>query len=161
LLLAGNAASAAPKEGAPAAPVAYAELAVDPAHGLAGSESIKSASSRIVPAAAPNAAYCQVDVVYGTAPDQNITIRVGLPLNSKDGGRGGVEGAWNGRTEGIGGGGCSGNLDVRAPVNAGYVGSGSDAGHSGGDCEPGVNADPSLSQEAPPRSFGRVRPRSL
>src|SRR6266704_469815 len=28
-----------------------------------------------------------------------------------------------------------------APVNAGYVGSGNDLGHSGGNCEPGVNAD--------------------
>jgi hypothetical protein len=27
------------------------------------------------------------------------------------------------------------------PVNTGYVGSGSDAGHTGGDCEPGVNLD--------------------
>lgn len=26
-------------------------------------------------------------------------------------------------------------------MNAGYVGSGNDTGHSGGDCEPGVNAD--------------------
>jgi hypothetical protein len=30
---------------------------------------------------------------------------------------------------------------VIAPVNAGYVGSGNDTGHTGGDCEPGVNAD--------------------
>src|SRR5205085_425700 len=51
------------------------------------------------------------------------------------------EGAWNGRTQGIGGGGCSGNLNVIAPVNAGYAGSGTDAGHAGGDCEPGVNSD--------------------
>src|SRR6266704_167389 len=28
-----------------------------------------------------------------------------------------------------------------APVNAGYVASGNDLGHSGGNCEPGVNAD--------------------
>jgi hypothetical protein len=142
ILIASAAATAAP-EGAAAAegPVACAELAVDPAYGLAGDPSVKSASSRIVPAAAPNVAYCRVDIVYGTKPAQNITIRVGLPLNSRDGGSGGVEGAWNGRTEGIGGGGCSGNLDVTAPVNAGYVGSGSDTGHSGGNCEPGVNED--------------------
>ena len=30
---------------------------------------------------------------------------------------------------------------VNSAVNAGYVGSGTDLGHSGGDCEPGVNAD--------------------
>jgi Tannase and feruloyl esterase len=37
--------------------------------------------------------------------------------------------------------GCSGNLRVGVAVNAGYVGSGTDLGHSGGNCEPGVNAD--------------------
>jgi hypothetical protein len=52
-----------------------------------------------------------------------------------------VQGAWNGRTQGIGGGGCAGNLAVNAPVNGGYVGSGNDTGHAGGDCEPGVNLD--------------------
>lgn len=77
----------------------------------------------------------------GTMPDQNINIRVGLPLNAIDGGTGGVQGAWNGRTQGVGGGGCAGNLNVNAPVNAGYVGSGTDLGHTGGNCEPGVNAD--------------------
>jgi hypothetical protein len=82
-----------------------------------------------------------VNVLYGTSPAQNINIRVGLPLNSLDGGTGGVQGAWNGRTQGIGGGGCAGSLIVTAPVNAGYVGSGTDTGHAGGDCEPGVNAD--------------------
>ncbi|MFL6566239.1 MAG: tannase/feruloyl esterase family alpha/beta hydrolase, partial [Burkholderiales bacterium] len=65
----------------------------------------------------------------------------GLPLNALDGGTGGVQGAWNGRTQGIGGGGCSGSLNVSGPVNTGYVGSGNDTGHAGGDCEPGVNAD--------------------
>ena len=78
-------------------------------------------------------------MLYGTNPDQNINVRVGLPLNSLDGGTGGVQGAWNGRTQGIGGGGCSGSLAVNGPVNTGYVGSGNDTGHSGGDCEPGVN----------------------
>ncbi|HEX5421563.1 MAG TPA: tannase/feruloyl esterase family alpha/beta hydrolase [Gammaproteobacteria bacterium] len=97
--------------------------------------------SRVIAAAGPNVAHCEVDILYGARPDQNINIRVGLPLNSKDGGHGGIEGAWNGRTEGIGGGGCSGSLNVGAPVNDGYVGSGSDTGHSGSDCEPGVNMD--------------------
>jgi hypothetical protein len=54
-----------------------------------------------------------------------------------------MEGAWNGRTQGIGGGGCAGSLNVTAPVNSGYVGSGTDTGHAGGDCEPGVNLDDS------------------
>jgi len=117
------------------------ELATNPAAGLADNSKVKSATSRIIPAAGPNVAHCQVDILYGTNAEQNINIRVGLPLNSRDGGSGGLEGAWNGRTEGTGGGGCSGSLNINGAVNAGYVGSGSDTGHSGGDCEPGVNAD--------------------
>jgi hypothetical protein len=122
-------------------PVACADLATDPHHGLLGNRTIKSVTSRIVSASGPNAAYCQVDLLYGRSPEQNINIRVGLPLNSVDGGTGGVEGAWNGRTQGVGGGGCAGNVNVTAPVNAGYVGSGTDTGHAGGNCEPGVNLD--------------------
>jgi hypothetical protein len=102
---------------------------------------VKSVSSQIIPAAGANVAYCQVDILFGITADQNINIRVGLPLNATDGGSGGVQGAWNGRTQGIGGGGCAGNLNVNAPVNTGYVGSGTDTGHAGGNCEPGVNAD--------------------
>jgi len=122
-------------------PVSCADLATDAANGLTGNATIRSSSSRIVPATGPNASYCQVDLVYGNNPSQTINIRVGLPLNSKDGGSGGTEGAWNGRTQGIGGGGCSGGLNVGASVNAGYVGSGTDTGHAGGNCEPGVNPD--------------------
>jgi Tannase and feruloyl esterase len=125
----------------PPPPVSCAELATDPANGLAGNPDVKSATSKIVNAAGANVAFCQVDILFGTNPNQNINIRVGLPLNTRDGGTGGVQGAWNGRTQGIGGGGCSGSLAVNGPVNTGYVGSGSDAGHAGGDCEPGVNAD--------------------
>ncbi len=125
----------------PPAPVSCAQLATDPANGLLENPVIKSVNSSIIPASGGNAAYCQVNLLYGTSPEQNINIRVGLPLNSVDGGTGGVEGAWNGRTQGIGGGGCAGSLNVNAPVNAGYVGSGTDTGHAGGNCEPGVNAD--------------------
>jgi hypothetical protein len=121
--------------------VACAALATDPANGLAENPVVKSATSQIIPAAGTSAAYCQVNLLYGTKPEQNINIRVGLPLNSVDGGTGGVEGAWNGRTQGVGGGGCAGNLNVTGPVNAGYVGSGTDTGHAGGDCTPGVNPD--------------------
>jgi len=117
------------------------ELAGDPRHGLAGNPVVKSATSQLVPARGGDASYCQVDLVFGARPDQNITIRVGLPLSAADGGSGGVQGAWNGRTQGIGGGGCAGNLTVTAPVNAGYVGSGTDTGHTGPSCEPGVTAD--------------------
>jgi Tannase and feruloyl esterase len=109
--------------------------------GLAGTSGIKTASSLVIAASGRNPAYCQADLLYGTNPNQNIRIRVGLPLNSADGGKGGVQGAWNGRTEGLGGGGCSGNLNVMMAVDAGYVGSGTDLGHSDGNCDPGVNAD--------------------
>src|ERR1044071_3978689 len=125
----------------PPPPVRCTELATNPANGLVGNPVVESVNSVIIPAAGANASYCQVNILYGTNPNQNINIRVGLPLNSLDGGTGGVQGAWNGRTQGIGGGGCSGSLIVNAPVNAGYVGSGNDTGHTGGDCEPGVNTD--------------------
>lgn len=123
------------------APVICEELATEPEHGLAGNPVVKAVTSQIVAASGSNAAHCRVDLLYGTNPEQNINVRVGLPLNSVDGGTGGVEGAWNGRTQGIGGGGCAGSLNVNAPVNAGYVGSGNDTGHSGGNCAPGVNED--------------------
>ena len=123
------------------AAVPCTELATNPANGLVGAPGVKSVNSQVIAASGSNVAYCQVNILYGTNPDQNINIRVGLPLNSVDGGSGGVQGAWNGRTQGIGGGGCSGSLAVNGPVNAGYVGSGNDTGHSGGNCEPGVNTD--------------------
>ena len=130
----------------PPLPVPCSELATDPANGLAGNPAVRSATSKKVEGAGSNLSRCQVDIEYGTNPNQKIKIRVDLPLNSLDGGAGGVEGAWNGKTQGIGGGGCAGvNLAsanaFSAQVNAGYVGSGTDTGHSGGDCEPGVNAD--------------------
>jgi hypothetical protein len=118
-----------------------AQLATDPAAGLTGAPNIKNVTSVLVAPTGTNVGFCQVDVLYGESADQNINVRVGLPLNSLDGGVGGVQGAWNGRTQGIGGGGCSGSLNVNAPVNAGYVGSGNDTGHAGGNCEPGVNED--------------------
>jgi hypothetical protein len=129
------------KPSPPPAPVVCADLATDPAHGLAENPVIKSVNATVISASGTNAAHCQVNLLYGTSPEQNINIRVGLPLNSVDGGTGGVQGAWNGRTQGVGGGGCAGNLNVTGPVNAGYVGSGTDTGHTGGDCAPGVNLD--------------------
>jgi len=126
---------------ATAAPATCATLATDPANGLAGNPVIKSANSSIVPASGQNVAYCRVQFLYGTNPNQNINIVVGLPLSAADGGSGRVQGAWNGRTQGLGGGGCAGTLVVNSAVNAGYVGSGTDTGHSGGNCEPGVNPD--------------------
>ena len=134
-------ASANDKKHTPPPPVSCIELATDPANGLAGNPDVKSANSQIIPAAGANVAYCKVNILFGTNPNQNINIRIGLPLNARDGGTGGVQGAWNGRTQGLGGGGCAGTLIVNAAVNTGYVGSGTDLGHTGGNCEPGVNED--------------------
>jgi hypothetical protein len=130
---------------ATAAPATCAALATDPANGLAGNSAIKSATSAIVPPSGPNAGYCQVKFLYGTNANQNINVIVGLPLSAADGGSGRVQGAWNGRTQGLGGGGCAGIAAVNPPMlaamNAGYVASGTDLGHVGGNCEPGVNPD--------------------
>src|ERR1700687_4506636 len=118
-----------------------AALASDPAGVIAGNPAIRSATSVVLPAQGIDDAYCKASLLYATNPSQNINIVIGLPLSAADGGTGGAQGAWNGRTEGLGGGGCSGNLNPIAAVNAGYVGSGTDLGHPGGDCEPGVNPD--------------------
>ena len=107
--------------------------------------SISSATpvtAEIVPAGSGNLAYCQV--VFQLEPA--ITIEVGLPLNTLDGGTGGVgggcgvtsvvnnscvEGNWNGKIEAIGNGGFSGSVPgVTSATNVGFVGSSSDNGHS-------------------------------
>jgi Tannase and feruloyl esterase len=98
--------------------------------------------------------YCLVVLSYSSTPandptPQNITIYVGLPLNSMDGGVTGstidpafnfttVEGNWNGRTEGEGGGGCTGNTNVNSQgaVANGFVGSGTDGGHGNPNNDP-------------------------
>jgi hypothetical protein len=107
--------------------------------------SVKSATSSVVVADQGNPGYCLVQVLYGKSDDQNINVIVALPLSAADGGRGGMQGAWNGRTQGVGGGGCSGVSSVNSAMlnalKAGYVTSGTDLGHVGGDCEPGVNED--------------------
>jgi hypothetical protein len=131
------------KHGQPPEPVSCAALATDADNGLLGAPGVKSVTSAVIAASGPNVSYCQVNILYGESDAQNINIRVGLPLNELDEGTGGPPGmgAWNGRTQGIGGGGCAGSLNVLSPVNAGYVGSGNDTGHAGGNCEPGVNED--------------------
>jgi hypothetical protein len=104
-------------------------------------------------------AYCLVVLSYSSTPPhdptpQNITIYVGLPLNSTDGGVTGstvdppwnfktVEGNWNGRTEGQGGGGCTGNTNVNSAgaVANGFVGSGTDGGHGNPSDDPGNTCD--------------------
>src|SRR5258705_11832460 len=84
---------------------------------------------------------CEANFVYsaraGTADGyaegqaQRIVLRVGLPRNSTDGGSGGVQGAWNGKVQNLGGGGLVGAVGgATAATNAGYVGSSTDSGHT-------------------------------
>jgi Tannase and feruloyl esterase len=134
-----------------AAPPTCAELALNPAFGLAGNrnitatasdnQGIASPSATVVVATATNAAYCNVQIQFssksgpsdGYAPgeSQTIGIGIGLPLNSTDGGTGGVEGAWNGKVENLGGGGLIGTIgSTTAATNAGFVGSSTDGGHN-------------------------------
>src|SRR5690606_16004507 len=64
---------------------------------------------------------------YEPGEKQRIRMRGGLPLESADGGTSGVEGAWNGKTHNVGGGGCSGSLrSVTTATNARDVGSSAD-----------------------------------
>ena len=83
-----TAASVVPTTASAAGPIACAQLAADPAAGLAGNPLIKSAVSNKVTVS--GVSYCQVDLLYGRTADENINIRVGLPFNSVDGGSGGV-----------------------------------------------------------------------
>ncbi|HEX9877094.1 MAG TPA: tannase/feruloyl esterase family alpha/beta hydrolase, partial [Gammaproteobacteria bacterium] len=105
-------------------------LASDSAYGLKDHPLIKSVSAEITTTGGTaGVPYCRVTLVYGENPEQNIIIYIGLPLSPVDGGSGRVVGAWNGRTQGLGGGVCTGTLNVDPAVNAGYVGSGTDGGH--------------------------------
>src|SRR5688572_6747232 len=117
-----------------------ADLASDPAWGLAGNPSIVDLTAVVTPAAGVNLAYCQVDFTdvtlegraYGYQHGQTskFRIRVGLPLNATDGGTGGVQGAWNGKIQSRGNGGFAGGVsNVTPATNAGYVGTGTDTGH--------------------------------
>src|SRR5215472_1088411 len=96
-------------------------------------QGIVSPSAAIVPAAGPNAAYCKVHLQfssrsgpaygYAVGESQTIGVNVGLPLNSVDGGAGGLQGAWNGRVENLGGGGQIGALtSTTSATNAHFVG---------------------------------------
>ena len=92
---------------------------------------ILNATSVITPAAGANPAYCQVNLTQHHA----INIRVGLPLSAADDGAGGVQGAWNGKLQHLGGGGFAGSVGaVTGPVSARYVSSSTDTGHSNAWC---------------------------
>jgi Tannase and feruloyl esterase len=147
--------------------VKYADAQIVPANTSPG------ALPGAFPGTAPSTAkvpvaYCLVVLSYSSTPPhdptpQNITIYVGLPLNSVDGGMTGstvdaplnfktVEGNWNGRTEGQGGGGCTGNTNVNSTgaVTNGFVGSGTDGGHGN------PNNDPTNSCQQGVLSLGQL-----
>ena len=106
------------------------ELATNPAYGLAGNPVITSATASIVAAAGNNKAYCNVQLTYSarSGPEhgyddgqsQAIKVGIGLPLSNRDGGTGGVQGAWNGKLQNLGGGLCAGA--VGATTSATFVG---------------------------------------
>jgi hypothetical protein len=163
-----NRAAAEPQRPTPSPPPTCTQLSAK----LLGGD-IKYANAQIVPAntapapqfnnfkgTPPSSAkvpvsYCLVVLSYSSTrandpTPQNITIYVGLPLSSIDGGVTGttvdpplnlttVEGNWNGRTEGQGGGGCAGNTNVNSAgaVANGFVGSGTDGGHGNPTNDPG------------------------
>jgi hypothetical protein len=126
--------------------IRYANAQIVPANAAPGGQPNNFTGTPPSSAKVP-VSYCLVVLSYSSTPvndptPQNITIYVGLPLNSMDGGTTGstvdpafnfttVEGNWNGRTEGQGGGGCTGNTNVNSAgaVANGFVGSGTDGGH--------------------------------
>jgi len=75
--------------------------------------------------------YCRVSITSTSVPDSEIHSEVWLPAAEK----------WNGKLLGTGNGGYSSQMDVRAMRAAllqGYVVTGSDTGHSGGDLKFGL-----------------------
>jgi pimeloyl-ACP methyl ester carboxylesterase len=119
------------------------ELRDNPAYGLAGRPDVLNLTASLTSTGAN--ARCEINFIYSSrggpefgydeGEQQRVAIRVGLPRNSRDGGAGGIEGAWNGRTRALGGGGCVGSVgSVTSATSTGYVGSSTDSGHVGGDC---------------------------
>jgi feruloyl esterase len=143
-----------------------ADLATDPAWGLAGNPSITGLTAVITSPSAQNLAYCQVNFTdvtlvgpeFGYLPGQTskFRIRVGLPLNANDGGTGGVQGAWNGNIQTLGNGGFAGSVTgVTSATNAGYVGTGTDTGHDASITNPIPNPNPPpATVQAPPSEAG-------
>lgn len=118
------------------------QLGTDPAYGLAGNPQISALTAVLTPAAGTNAAYCQVNFTvsteggpsagYRVGQNEQIKVRVGLPLSAADGGTGGLQGAWNGKNRDLGGGGYAGGVGgVTSSTNLRYVGTSTDTGHDG------------------------------
>ena len=94
-------------------------------------------SATSVPATGSVPAHCAVQLVI-TNPPANDQIRVGVWLPEQD---------WNGRFQGIGGGGFSGGSPTTVPVTAlqaGYAAAATDAGHTGFSGSFALNPDGTL-----------------
>jgi hypothetical protein len=142
------------------------DLATNPAYGLAGNPVITSASASIVQASGNNKAYCNVQLTYSARSGPNdgyddgqaqaIKVGVGLPLSSRDGGTGGVQGDWNGKLQNLGGGVCAGAVGATtSATNAGYAGSSTDGGHS--TAENGQGCDWGVIQSKHILNTGKIR----
>ena len=95
------------------------------------------------PPPAVNKPFCDVHFIYSSrggpghgyavGQGQRIGLRIALPLSGMDGGTGGVQGAWNGKVQNLGGGGLVGNVGnanaMAGASNNSYVGSSTDSGH--------------------------------
>jgi hypothetical protein len=122
---------------------ACADLATNPAYGLAGNPQVSGVTAALQPTAGANTPYCRVDFTFsgesgpsaGYLPGQSqqLKIRVGLPPNSVDLTNPTATGAvsWNGKNRDLGGGGYAGAVGgVTSSTNLGYVGTSTDTGHS-------------------------------
>jgi len=136
---------------------ACAELATNPAYGLAGNPQVTSLTAALQAAGGGNTPYCRVDFIFsgesgpsaGYLPGQSqrLVIRVGLPPNSVDLANPVAVGAvpWNGKNRDIGGGGFQGAVGaVTSSTNLGYVGTSTDTGHTGGSGSFALNPDGTL-----------------
>jgi hypothetical protein len=120
-----------------------AELATNPAYGLAGNPQVSGVTAALQAVGGGNTPYCRVDFTFsgesgpsaGYLPGQSqqVKIRVGLPPNSVDLTNAIAAGAvpWNGNNRDLGGGGYAGAVGgVTSSTNRGYVGTSTDTGHS-------------------------------
>jgi feruloyl esterase len=133
----------AASSGAAVALPSCADLATNPAYGLAGNAQVSNLTAAVQAQNGLNTPYCRVDFVFtgesgpssGYLPGQSqrLTIRVGLPPNSVDMANPIATGAvpWNGKNRDLGGGGYAGAVGgVTSSTNLGYVGTSTDTGHS-------------------------------
>ena len=145
-----------------------------------GFNSANPVLARIINGTNSAAAYCQVVFQLNSGPNLGdaMTIEVGLPLNTLDGGTGTnhpapigpagcnnspapagnnpvtannscYTGNWNGKIESLGNGGFAGTVTgVTSATNAGFVGTGSDDGHSNNWCN-AINPQTGLTNAQP------------